>query len=462
MRIISQNKTIVAVATGNGGAISVIRVSGERAIEIVNTIFISKSGKKLADSKGFTLHYGDIFTETKEVLDDVIISLFRAPRSYTGEDMVEISVHSSEYIISTLISLLISNGGSMAEPGEYTMRAFTNGKMDLVQAEAVADLIAASSASSHRLASNQMRGGYSAEFGVLRSELIETMSLIELELDFGEEDVEFADRSHLLELLVKIRNKAAKLSNSFARGNAIKNGVPVAIVGSPNAGKSTLLNAILGDERAIVSDIEGTTRDVIEERKVIGGVSFRFIDTAGLRETTDYIEKIGIERTRKVIDGADFILLLLDGSQPREAMLAQINDVEIMEHQQLILVFNKMDKGDFSAVIRSVSKGYKFTTISALNGNGVEELEDMLSSEYSLAAAESKESVIITNLRHFEILRSCDETLKRAISGVETGISGDFIAQDLRECSYLLGTLSGEISSDEILGSIFSKHCIGK
>lgn len=462
MRIISQNRTIVAVASGSGGAISVIRVSGDKAIDIVDSVFVAKSGKKLAECKGFTLHYGDILTEEGEVLDDVLISLFHAPRSYTGEDMIEISVHSSEYIISTLIALLISKGGSMAEPGEYTMRAYTNGKMDLVQAEAVADLISASSASSHRLASNQMRGGYSAEFGVLRSQLIETMSLIELELDFGEEDVEFADRSHLLELLLEIKGKASKLSNSFARGNAIKNGVPVAIVGSPNAGKSTLLNAILGDERAIVSDIEGTTRDVIEERKVIGGVSFRFIDTAGLRETTDYIEKIGIERTRKVIDGAEFILLLLDGSQSEETMRLQIEDIEVMEHQQLILVFNKMDKGDFGDVISSVSEGYKFTTISALRGSGVVELEDMLSAEYSLTSAESRESVIITNLRHFEILRSCDETLERAIFGVESGISGDFIAQDLRECSYLLGTLSGEISSDEILGSIFSKHCIGK
>lgn len=324
--------TITAISTGRGGATAVVRISGGRAIEIADAIFVTK---KLVEQKGFTLHYGEILSPDGEVMDDVLLSLFRAPHSYTGEDMVEISVHASDYILSALLSEILRNGGRMAEPGEFTLRAYCNGKMDLVQAEAVADIISSTTAASHRLATNQMRGGYSKEFSELRIQLLNIMSLVELELDFGEEDVEFADRGKLLGLLSKIDSKIEFLTSSFSRGNAIKNGVPVAIVGRPNAGKSTLLNALLRDDRAIVSDIAGTTRDVIEERMTLSGVIYRFIDTAGIRVTDDKLESMGIERTMRAIDGADVILMVLDGSDCIDELFQQVASIVLKPYQTL-------------------------------------------------------------------------------------------------------------------------------
>lgn len=347
--------TITAISTGKGGAVAIIRISGSNAIMIADSIFTSKSENKLSSQKGFTLHYGVISSNEGEQIDDVILSLFRTPHSYTGEDMVEISCHASDYILGALLSLILNKGARMAEAGEFTLRAYCNGKMDLVQAEAVADLIASDSAASHRLAINQMRGGYSKEFVALRSQLLNIMSLMELELDFGEEDVEFADRTKLKSLLSEIREKIDHLTNSFAKGNAIKNGVPVAIVGRPNAGKSTLLNALLRDDRAIVSDIAGTTRDVIEESITLGGVQFRFIDTAGIRETSDKLENMGIERTMKAISGANVVLLVIDSSEDLVSVQEQINTLQIEENQHLIVIFNKSDEKDFEFNIENKS-----------------------------------------------------------------------------------------------------------
>ncbi len=370
--------TIVALATGSGGAISVVRVSGGEAIEIVSSIFVSKSGKKLTESKGFTLHYGEIYHNEGEVLDDAILSLFRAPRSYTGEDMVEISLHASTYIVSTLIATLISKGCRSAEPGEFTLRAYTNGKMGLVEAEAVADLISSSSAASHRLATSQMRGGYTHEFSLLRDKILKISSLIELELDFGEEDVEFADRTELLNLLGTVTTKIERLLTSFKAGNAIKSGVPVVIVGSPNAGKSTLLNAILGDDRAIVSNIAGTTRDIIEECKVIGDITFRFIDTAGLRSTSDEIEQKGIGKTYQAIERAEIVILLIDTTLQKEEIEKEILSLELLPHQKRLLVFNKSDLCSSSDAIYSNIPQGDYIVISAKESSGIDDLERWL------------------------------------------------------------------------------------
>lgn len=450
--------TITAISTGRGGATAVVRMSGGRAIEIADAIFATKN---LSEQRGFTLHYGKIVSESGEVVDDVLLSLFRAPHSYTGEDMVEISVHASDYILNTLLSLILSKGGRMAQPGEFTLRAYCNGKMDLVQAEAVADIISSTTAAAHRLATNQMRGGYSKEFSELRMQLLTIMSLIELELDFGEEDVEFADRGKLLNLLSQIDAKIEFLISSFSRGNAIKNGVPVAIVGRPNAGKSTLLNALLRDDRAIVSDIAGTTRDVIEERMMLSGVDYRFIDTAGIRTTDDQLESMGIARTIRAIDGADVILMVLDGSDCVDDLLLQISWIELKSHQKMILVLNKCDKGDFSEKELILRESYEVQRISAKEGSGISDLESKLSSVYGTAEI-GENSVIISNMRHFELLSSAKGSIDRVVNGIEIGLPTDLLSQELREATYYIGALTGEITSDEILGNIFTNFCIGK
>ncbi len=454
--------TIVALVSGSGGAISIVRVSGDRAIDIVDSIFKAKSGSLLSNSKGFTLHYGNIYHSNGDILDDAVVSLFRAPRSYSGEDMVEISVHASSYIITTLLSLLVDKGCRGAEPGEFTLRAYTNGKMALSEAEAVADLISSSNASSHRIATNQMRGGYTLEFVQLRDKLLNTISLIELELDFGEEDVEFADRSQLLGLLNDIENKIALLVTSFTKGNAIKRGVPVVIVGSPNAGKSTLLNALLGDDRAIVSDIAGTTRDIIEESKVIGDVTFRFIDTAGLRDTTDTIESIGIGKTYQAMEKAEIVILMLDTTLPDDLLLREIEATELLAHQRRLLLYNKSDIGDCGERLHRISGSNDFICISAKEGRGVSELEEWLLSTYDLSVGDGSSDIIISNVRHYDLLKKCLSSILRARNGIENGISGDFISQDLRESSYYIGSITGEITTDEILGNIFKNFCIGK
>ncbi len=452
------SNTIVALATGSGGAISVVRVSGHRAIEIVDKIFTPRSGVSLALSGGFTLHYGDINDVNGNQLDDVIVSLFRAPRSYTGEDMVEISTHASTYIVQSLFTVLLSYGCTMAQPGEFTLRAYTNGKMGLVEAEAVADLIAAQNASQHRLASNQMRGGYSKEFSLLRQKLLDTLALIELELDFGEEDVEFADMEQLMVLLTEIDSIISRLVSSFSNGNAIKSGVPVVIVGSPNAGKSTLLNAILKDDRAIVSEIAGTTRDIIEEYKVIGDIKFRFIDTAGLRQSSDKIESMGIGRTYKALERAEVVIHLLDATLSISELKSELSSIECKEGQQLIRVFNKCEMGDFSDKLSQLPNGI---LISAKEGSGIDILETSLSTLYS-TLNDGKSEVIISNARHYELLQSSQTSIQRAKQSINAGLSGDIISQDLRESAYYLGSLTGEITTDDILTNIFANFCIGK
>lgn len=450
--------TITAISTGRGGATAVVRISGSKAIEIADKIFITK---KLSDEKGFTLHYGEIVSESDEVIDDVLLSLFRAPHSYSGEDMVEISVHGSDYILSVLLKNILSKGGRMADAGEFTMRAYCNGKMDLVQAEAVADIISSSTVASHRLALNQMRGGYSSEFVTLRKQLLNIMSLIELELDFSEEDVEFVDRAKLMSLLVEISVKIESLTSSFSQGNAIKKGVPVAIVGRPNAGKSTLLNALLRDDRAIVSDIAGTTRDVIEERMVLSGVEYRFIDTAGIRDTDDELESMGIERTMRVISGADMILFVLDGCDSVNDLRDQVSKIVVNPHQKMLLVLNKSDISNFDIKRDNLGDLYEIVEVSAKQSVGISELEGRIVSLYGSGEI-VEDRVIISNMRHYDLLNRAKGSLERVISGVNSGLPTDLLSQELRESTYYIGSLTGEITTDEILGNIFRNFCIGK
>ena len=453
--------TIVAISTGGSGAISVIRLSGKDSIEICDKFFETKSEKRLSSAKGFTLHYGNII-ESGNIIDDVIVSVFRTPNSYTGENMVEISCHASQYIQSKIIELSVNNGAKVAAGGDFTMRAYANGKMDLVQAEAVADIIVSNSKSSHRLAMNQMRGGYSQEFSILRQELINLMSLIELELDFSEEDVEFADRTRLVELLQNTELKINKLVDSFKYGNVIKNGVPVAIVGSPNAGKSTLLNTLLNDDRAMVSSIAGTTRDVIEECVTISSVNFRFIDTAGIRMTDDLLENMGIERTKKSVKKANLIMLLVAPDDLIESTISQINDLNIESWQSLIVLRNKIDiiQCSITAGMIEEKTGHKCFDISAKDAIGIDSLKSYLSSEYSVDT--NSNDVIISNVRHYELLKSARESLQRVLQGIENDIPSDFLAQDLRETLMFIGSITGDISTDDILHNIFANFCIGK
>lgn len=453
--------TICALSTAPGmGAIAVIRLSGPDSIRVLNTVF----SKDVSGAQGYSLHYGAI-AEGEEAIDDVVVSIFRAPKSFTGEDVVEVSCHGSEYIQSRLLHLFVSNGCRTAEPGEFTMRAFSNGKMDLSQAEAVADLVASSSAAAHRLAMNQMRGNFSKKINQLREELIHFASMIELELDFSEEDVEFANRDELKGLVEKINLIVGDLMESFAMGNAIKNGVPVAILGAPNMGKSTLLNALLDDDRAIVSEIAGTTRDTIEDETTIGGVRFRFIDTAGIRETEDEIETIGISRAFEKAGKASIVLYLVDAMESHVDEIApallEIRN-KIGEEQDLILVANKVDKARDPDEIRKKFASIPETeVISATDGVGLEDLRQRLVKASKAILTEGSD-VVVSNVRHYEALAKTKESLEAVLNGLEAGITGDFLAIDIRRALLHLGEITGEITTDDLLGNIFSKFCIGK
>ena len=467
--------TIAVISTASGsGAIALVRVSGPDAVSIVDKIFVkgakeTRSIASVQNLEAWTVHFGQI-VDGDEVIDEVLISIFKAPNSYTGEDLIEISCHGSVYIQQSILQLLIRHGASMAGPGEFTQRAYLNGKLDLTQAEAVSDLIASSSRAAQQVAMDQMRGGFSKEIQILRNQLLEFVSLVELELDFAEEDVEFADRSHLKELVSSILQTVNKLLKSFSLGNAIKEGVPVAIVGETNVGKSTLLNALLKDDKAIVSDIAGTTRDVIEDTIQLDGLLFRFIDTAGLRHTDDHIETMGIERSYQQLKKARIILLVTDPTAPEEQSLRWVSSIreKIRDDQHLIILVNKGDLGDLATKrqvainnSQATSHNPQLIVISAKSGMGLAELEESLLSHINLKPLEDHD-VIITNVRHYEVLGRAKVGLERVIGGLETGITADFLAQDIREVIHILGEITGQISTDEVLGNIFRNFCIGK
>lgn len=494
--------TICAPATIPGtGAISIIRVSGEDSLAIADKV-IDVKGESLSETEGYRLRYGTIFADDGSVLDNVIVSVFRAPHSYTGENSVEISCHASRFIVNAVLELLVNAGARIAAPGEFTRRAFVNGKMDLAQAEAVADVIASQSAASHKVAMKQLKGGFSSELRVLREKLLTMTSLLELELDFSEEDVEFASRSELGALVEETLTHIVRLTDSFSRGNAIKNGVPVAIVGATNTGKSTLLNALLGEERAIVSDIAGTTRDTIEETLNLGGVMFRFIDTAGIRETDELVEKIGIERTFKKLNEASIVLGMTDLSRGEDSVLA---DAEYIwgkvnacgTGREFLLLVNKCDVDGIESVAAGSAgvgsrAGYvetgseagcagkagkmarieaalrekgivtKMIPISAKTGSGLPELTEALA-EIGRRITGDTDETLVTNIRHYEALSRAATALGRVRDGLKVAtLPPDLIAQDLREALYHLGEIVGEISTDEVLGNIFRKFCIGK
>lgn len=453
---IHHSTTIAALSSGTGGAIALVRLSGPEALLITERVF----SKPLRHAAANTVHFGTIRSEEK-ILDEVLVTLFRAPHSYTGEDMVEISCHGSSYIVNEILSLLIRQGAIPATAGEFTQRAFLNGKLDLSQAEAVADLIASDSASAHRIALNQMRGGYTVELAGLREKLLHITSLLELELDFSEEDVEFADREELKALLVEINQRTQTLSNSFRMGNALKNGVPVAIVGEPNAGKSTLLNLLLNEERAIVSDIAGTTRDFIEETLILDGILFRFIDTAGLRHTTDSIEALGIERTRERIAKAYLVLLLVPSELLPEEAEKLITNLNLSGDQKLIVVLNKSDLWQTEALEKELQKLYPTISLSARQGIGLDELKSVLVRQTGYDHANS-DTLIVNNTRHYQALVLANEAMERALAGLEKALPTDLISEEVRNVLHHLGTITGQITTDDILGNIFSKFCIGK
>ena len=472
---IRNEDTICAPATVPGtGAISVIRVSGPEALTIADKVVSCKG--LISEAEGYTIRFGTVKDAEGRVIDEVLVSIFRAPRSYTGENSVEISCHASSYIVSTLMGLLYEAGARAAEPGEFTQRAFLNGKMDLAQAEAVADVISSQNAAAHRIAFKQMKGGFSSELRSMRSELLELVSLMELELDFSEEEVEFADRSRLDSLLVNITGHVSGLIDSFRLGNAIKNGVPVAIAGATNTGKSTLLNALLGEDRAIVSDIHGTTRDTIEETLNIDGILFRFIDTAGLRETTETVEKIGIERTFKKISEASIVLGMVDITRDPESTrdtIREILDKVDFSCQQLIILLNKTDIADTGNALdlidlelrlknlESEVSGNHILPISARTGSGINTLRSLLAATQRDILADS-DTTLVTNQRHVQALTDARTSLLRVRDGLASGLPTDLAAQDIREAIYHIGSIVGEISTDEVLGNIFANFCIGK
>ena len=467
------NDSIVALATPSGaGAIAIIRISGEEAIAIGNSVFQSIKGKDLTQQKSHTLHLGHVI-DNQKTLDEVLVSIFKGPHSYTGENTVEISCHGSTYIQQQIIQLLLRKGCRMANPGEFTLRAFLNGKLDLSQAEAVADLISSDNEASHQIAMQQMRGGFSNEIAKLREELLNFASLIELELDFAEEDVAFADRTQFHELLNRIEFVLKRLIDSFAVGNVIKNGIPVAIVGEPNVGKSTLLNALLNEERAIVSEIAGTTRDTIEDELVIGGIGFRFIDTAGIRETEDVVESIGIRKTFEKIEQAQVVLYLVDGSRlsvdgkletlllevgktrnqfPLKPILVIINKKDLISQESLSIIDEKLTTND-----------QQLTTIyiSAKENIGVDELKNQLLSFVNTGALRNNET-IVTNTRHYDSLLKALDEIQKVKYGLETNLSSDLMAIDIREALYHFGMITGQVTNDELLGNIFANFCIGK
>ena len=447
--IIDTTTTIVAPATAEGGAVMNIRLSGNNAIAIADKMFRGRSA--LAEAKGYTLHYGHIVDTDDNVVDDVVVALFRAPHSYTGDDTVEITLHGSRHITQSVLRLAIMHGARMATPGEFTRRAFLNGKMDLSRAEAVADIIASDSQWSHNIASTQMRGDYSARLNTLRSELLRLCSLLELELDFSEEDVEFADRTELENILDKIEVQIQQLCSSFTLGNAIKNGVNVTIIGEPNVGKSTLLNRLIGDDCAMVSDIAGTTRDTIEATTVIDGIRFRFVDTAGLHTTDDQLEQMGIERTHRAIAEAHIILHLASADNPTFGSYATDNTT-----QNYIKVINKVDK-----LISTKDIDKNMLYISAKEDIGIDTLKDKLRSTVDTSSLDSS-SVVVSNMRHYEALSLANEALRDAKRALAMHLSGDLISEDIRRIIRHLGEITGDITSDDILQSIFSKFCIGK
>jgi len=460
--------TICAISTSPGiGAIAIIRLSGTESIHIADKIFKSpKSGKKLIEQPANTIHFGQLITES-QVIDEVMVSIFKAPHSFTGENSVEISCHGSVFIQQKILEILVENGARLALPGEFTQRAFLNGKMDLSQAEAVADVISSSNAAAHKLALNQMRGGFSREISDLRDQLLHFTAMVELELDFSEEDVEFADRTELRKLTVRIEELLRKLKDSFQLGNVIKNGIPVAIVGETNVGKSTLLNALLNEEKAIVSDIHGTTRDVIEDVVNIHGTAFRFFDTAGIRDTDDHIENLGIERSYSKLEQATVVLLVVDTGNPVGIVKGRITNIRerITNDQTLIIVANKIDTGRTETIQQlksmELNDNEKIVFIAAKQKQNLDELIDYMIHSINIEAADQQD-VIVTNARHFEILKNAHEAILRVLNGLDSGITGDFLAQDIRECMHYLGEITGEISTHEVLGHIFKNFCIGK
>jgi len=461
----SNTDTIVALATPQGtGAIGIIRLSGAESIDICNSVFSTKNLKKkdLTKVASHTIHFGIIHDEDI-VLDEVLVSVFKAPNSYTAENTVEVSCHGSRFIQQQIIQLFIKKGARMAQQGEFTLRSFLNGKMDLSQAEAVADLISSNSATSHQIAMQQMRGGFSNQIKVLRQNLIDFASLIELELDFSEEDVEFADRKDLKNLVNSIQRIVQRLIDSFEVGNVIKNGIPVAIVGKPNAGKSTLLNLLLQEEKAIVSEIPGTTRDVIEDEISIEGILFRFIDTAGIRETNDIIESIGVERTYEQIKLSSIAIYLFDAHEITVNELKQIvQDIQPhLQNSQLVLVANKIDKEDVVYTRREFAGFKNMIFISAKEHTGIDDLKKHLVQLFDNSTVNVTET-IVTNARHVEALRHTNVALIKVIDGLNANITGDFLAMDIRQALHHLGSITGEISSDDLLGNIFSRFCIGK
>ena len=450
--MIPDHDTIVAPATAAGGAIAVVRVSGRDALALCDRIF--RGRRPLAEADGYTVHYGEIM-DGDRIVDNVLATVFRAPHSYTGEDSVEISCHGSSYIVSEILRLLTAAGGRMAQPGEFTIRAYLAGKLDLSQAEAVADTIAASSRAAHALASTQMRGGYSDELEQLRDKLLNLTSLLELELDFSEEEVEFADRTTLRETMQRIGREIDRLRNSFSLGNAIKEGVAVAIAGAPNVGKSTLLNRLLNEERAMVSEIAGTTRDVIEERANIGGVLFRFLDTAGIRSTDDRLERMGIERTMESIRRAQIVIHMIDATLPE---ISCKPDFTLRPDQQLLTVANKIDKAPATLTLPENTIG-----ISAKQGTGLDRLYDALRGAVDTEALYHGDPVVSNN-RHYEALTTAREALDRALEGLGNDLPTDLLSEDIRQVIHQLGSITarGAIAPDEVLQNIFSKFCIGK
>ena len=462
-------ETIVALATPSGaGAIAIIRLSGKEAITIAAQVFESVSGKDITKQKTHTIHLGHIVDGTK-IYDQVLLSIFKGPNSYTGENVVEISCHGSVFIQQQIIQLLLRKGAKMAQAGEFTLRAFLNGKLDLSQAEAVADLIASDNEASHQIAMQQMRGGFSNEIAKLREELLNFASLIELELDFAEEDVEFADQTAFHELINRIEFVLKRLIDSFAVGNVIKNGIPVAIVGEPNVGKSTLLNALLNEERAIVSDIAGTTRDTIEDELVIAGIGFRFIDTAGIRETIDVVESIGIQKTFEKIEQAQVVILLLDAKELQVSGLKFQVEIEKIKNKfpqkPLVVILNKVDllsKDAVEAISQELETlNLKLETISAKQKTGIEELKNTLLSFVNTGALRNNET-IVTNTRHYDSLLKALEEIQKVNFGLQTNISSDLMSIDIREALYHFGMITGEVTNDELLGNIFANFCIGK